>query len=223
MANLQRDPAEYLAQYPGLKTQDADDRTLVFQEFIPNVPREKCFPLSAGTFASPYAKLSPHPRWGAKWKVIDAEIKGGDDKGNNLLVTYAYDVRNALESQSAFESYLAKTNKVTTFPGYGTSQDILWKLRILDPDANSYTKPSLAAAHPTTSNCLFITESQTRDGPWLMVNRHYRQVPATTEQKMHGDGLGICQSSTLSLAVTNAGDVKKGTVYLYLLPIDQRG
>jgi hypothetical protein len=82
------------------------------------------------------------------------------------------------------------------------------------------TVPGTSSDAPTAAYDVTIKDA---DGIDLLNGLGADRSATATEQKVLSDGLCVMQSSTLTLGVTNAGDVKKGTVYLYILPIDMRG
>lgn len=80
------------------------------------------------------------------------------------------------------------------------------------------TSPASGGDAPTTLYDITITDD---DGFDLLHGIGADRSATVKEYKKNADGLGCCKSSKLTLTVANAGDIKQGTVVLYLLDSDK--
>jgi hypothetical protein len=74
------------------------------------------------------------------------------------------------------------------------------------------TVPGVAPNAPTDDYDVVVNDEDTTD---VLMGAGANRDTANTEQVL-GSSLGCVANDKLSLAITNAGDAKKGTVYLYI-------
>ena len=80
------------------------------------------------------------------------------------------------------------------------------------------TVPAGGGDAPTTLYDITITDATSVD----VLNGLGADRSATAQEAKHkSDGLGNVKSSALTLNVTNAGDIKQGTVYLWIYDTDK--
>ena len=80
------------------------------------------------------------------------------------------------------------------------------------------TIPGTSGDAPTDQYDITITDANSVD---TLGGQGANRSGTATEYKKASDGLGFVKSSLLTLNVSNAGDIKQGTVELYIVDLDK--